>query len=158
MKINATNFNSSVNYQQKKSTPNFGMSVLLDKSAHAIIKKQVTELSPKKGESFLKKISELVQNQKENPVNIIIRKANRRKALVAEIVDSPEGANLGAKKNKIFSQGFFFKTGNTKFLKKAENEANNLNAINTKVKDLIESIPEATKDSLKPIKSNKSII
>ena len=78
-----------------------------------------------------------------NPVDIILRKSNRRDALVAEIVDSPAGRELGSVDNVVFSQPFFFKNGSSKFLNRAEERAERLNELNNQVEKLLKEIPEA---------------
>lgn len=144
MNLGITNFNQNLNCNTYKANPSFGMAIKLDKSAHSVIKRQVLKLGEKSRDSFFKGIDEVVRNQEKNPVNIIIRKSDKRNALVAEVVDSEAGGQLGAAKNYITSQSFFFfKNGSLKFLNAAEKKANELNTINSKVNELISKIPEA---------------
>lgn len=148
MNLGITNVNTY------RANPSFGMAIKLDKSAHSIIKRQAMNLGEKSKENFFKGIDQAVKNQENNPVNIILRKSNNRRALVAEVVDSEAGRELGSAKNYVSSQPFFFfKNGSLKFLNTAEKKANELNTINSKVNELISKIPEAeAKDYGKLIK------
>ena len=121
--------NLNVNSVSRGQTnPNFGMAVKLDSDAHSIIKKQVSKLSAKKAEKFWEDFDKIVEDQKDNLVNIIIRKCNNRQALAAEVVDNSESAL----ENKVFTQGLFNPKG-LKFVKKAEEYADNINNLNTKL-------------------------
>ncbi len=131
------------NYSSRNNNPSFGMALKMDPSANAVIKKQAVALGKKAQDSFMLGIDAVHERQLANPVDIILRKAKHRKALVAVIVDSPDGRELGAVKNEVISQPFFFKDGSLKFLDKAEARANSLNELNDKIDKLLEKIPEA---------------
>lgn len=109
-------------------TPNFGMAVKIDKNAHAVIKRQLAGLSNDAVDSFWKELDAVTTRQAENPVNILLRKCNNRKALAAEVVDnSNEPLD-----NRVFTQGLFRPKG-LKFMSKAETYADNVNSLNTKL-------------------------
>lgn len=121
--------NLNVNSVSRGQTnPNFGMAVKLDSDAHPIIKKQVSKLSAKKAEKFWEDFDKIVEDQKDNLVNIIIRKCNNRRALAAEVVDNSESAL----ENKVFTQGLIHPSG-LKFVKSAEDYANKVNVLNQKL-------------------------
>lgn len=125
------------------NSPSFGMALKIDPSASSIIKKQAVGLGKKGKDKFLAEIGNVHERQLNNPVDIILRKSNRRNALVAEIVDSPDGRELGSVDNVVISQPFFFKNGSSKFLNRAEERAERLNELNRQVKKLLKEIPEA---------------
>ena len=125
------------------NSPSFGMALKIDPSASSIIKKQAVGLGKKGKDKFLAEIGNVHNRQLNNPVDIILRKSNRRNALVAEIVDSPDGRELGSVDNVVISQPFFFKNGSSKFLNRAEERAERLNELNRQVKKLLKEIPEA---------------
>ncbi len=153
MNLGINQMSQNINCSRKNSSPNFGMALKVDKSAYPIIKKQAIALGEKKKNNFLFKIEQAFERQKENPVNIILRKAKHREALAAEVVDSECGKTLGGVKNKIKSQPIIGKNGSLRFLDKAEKNANKLNETNKQIQNLINRIPEAEpKDYGKPIK------
>lgn len=125
------------------NSPSFGMALKIDPSARNIIKKQAVALGKKGKDKFLNEIGNVHERQLDNPVDIILRKSNRRNALVAEIVDSPAGRDLGSVDNVVISQPFFFKNGSSKFLKRAEERAERLTELNRQVEKLLKEIPEA---------------
>lgn len=121
--------NLNVNSVSRGQTnPNFGMAVKIDGNAHKIIKKQVASLSPKKADRFWETFDSIVEAQKDNLVNIIIRKCKHRQALAAEVVDNSENAL----ENRVFSQGLISPSG-LKFVIKAEDHANKINRLNQKL-------------------------
>ena len=121
--------NLSVNsVSPNPNTPNFGMAVKLDENAHRVIKKQVAKMSASTADKFWNDLDAAVERQKDNPVNILIRKCNHRRALAAEVVDDRENAL----DNKVFAQGLF-NPGGLKFVDKAEEYANNVNKLNNKL-------------------------
>lgn len=134
---------SSASYSSRNNNPSFGMALKMDPSASAVIKKQAIALGKNAQDNFITGINSVHERQLTNPVDIILRKAKHRNALVAEIVDSPAGRELGAAKNKVITQSLFFKDGSLKFLKKAETRANSLNELNSKIDKLLEKVPEA---------------
>lgn len=138
--IGINNSINNVNCTRKNSTPNFGMALKLDSSAHAVIKKQAVALSEKSKNNFFTKLKQVMERQENNPVDIILRKAKHRKALAAEIVDSEAGKSMGAVKNKVTSQPLVGKNGSLRFLSKAEKKADKLNETNNQVRELIDSI------------------
>ena len=109
-------------------SPNFGMAIKLDNNAHSIIKKQVAKLSSEKADKFWQTLDAAVERQKENPVNVIIRKCKHRQALAAEVVDNSENAL----NNKVFSQKLFSPKG-LNFIDKAEKYADNVDKLNQKL-------------------------
>ena len=125
------------------NSPSFGMALKIDPSASSIIKKQAVGLGKKGKDKFLAEIGNVHNRQLNNPVDIILRKSNRRNALVAEIVDSQAGRELGPVDNVVISQPFFFKNGSSKFLNRAEKRAERLNELNNQVEKLLKEIPEA---------------
>ena len=117
-----------MNYSVNSVSPNFGMAIKIDSNAHPVIKKQVAKMAGEKAEKFWETLDAAVYRQKDNPVNILIRKSNHRQALVAEVVDNSEEAL----NNKVFAQDLF-KPGGLKFVNKAETYANQVNKINQKL-------------------------
>lgn len=111
----------------KVNQPNFGMAVLIDDSAKAIIKKQTMGLSPKKFDKFWNKLNEKIEQEKDNPVNTIIRKAKYRDALAAEVVDSNADTAI---KNYVITQGLIHRNGSLKFLDRGTARAQKINNAN----------------------------
>lgn len=134
---------SVANYNcQRKNSPSFGMAVLVDKKAIPVIKAQAMKLSDVLAENahptdvsdyaaFWNAFDAAVERQKENPVNIIIKKIFGRDSVKAVVVDSV-GAEK-AVKNSAFKQGVFRKNGDLNFLYEAEAQANKLNDANSKI-------------------------
>ena len=89
--------------------------------------------------NFFTKIQQAFERQKDNPVDIILRKAKHRKALAATIVDSEAAKGIGQVNNITTSQPFVFKNGSLRFLNEAEKKANRLNQTNNQVKNLMET-------------------
>ena len=85
-------------------------------------------MSASTADKFWNDLDAAVERQKDNPVNILIRKCNHRRALAAEVVDDSENAL----DNKVFAQGLF-NPGGLKFVNKAEEYANNVNKLNNKL-------------------------
>lgn len=129
------NYNS-MNCNRRRNNTSFGMAFKVDESAMQIMKDQTLALSPKKATKFWDKLSEMISRNEDNPVKVIIRKCNHRKALAAEVVDSEAET---AVKNRVHSQPLLFKNGSLKFAEKAEKDANLLNETNKK----IEALPKA---------------
>ncbi len=142
MNLGITPANQNINCKRNNS-PQFGMAIKLDKSAHPIIKKQAVALRDKSRNNFFTKLKQAVERQESNPVNILIRKAKHRNALAAEVVDSEIGKSMGGVKNQVTSQPLIGKNGSLKFLDKAEKKANKLNETNNEVKKIIDEIPVA---------------
>lgn len=142
MNLGITPANQNINCKRNNS-PQFGMAIKLDKSAHPIIKKQAVALRDKSRNNFFTKLKQAVERQESNPVNILIRKAKHRNALAAEVVDSEIGKSMGGVKNQVTSQPLIGKNGSLKFLDKAEKKANKLNETNNEVKKIIDEIPAA---------------
>ncbi|MCM1264988.1 MAG: hypothetical protein NC200_02215 [Candidatus Gastranaerophilales bacterium] len=125
---------------QRKNSPNFGMAVLVDKNALPVLKNQAMKLSNKAGkngttsayENLWNQINESIDRQKDNPVNIILKKVFGRNAIQAVVVDSTAET---AVKNKKFSQGIFSRSGNMKCLEQAEEHANKLNDANARISE-----------------------
>lgn len=113
--------------------PNFGMAVLFDETALPVMKKQAMKLSQKGYEKFWANIDGAVDRQMGNRTNIIVRKANHRDALVAEIVD--ENADT-AIKNYVTAQGLIHRNGSLKFLDRAESKANKISDSNSRIQRL----------------------
>ena len=152
MNLGITPMNQNMNCS-RHNTPSFGMAIKVDKSAYPIIKKQAIALGEKGKNNFFTKLKQAVTRQEQNPVDIIIRKAKRRQALAAEIVDSEAGKAIGGVKNKVKSQPIIGKNGSLGFLNKAEKKADKLNETNNQVQEIIDSIPKAeAKDYGKVIK------
>lgn len=107
--------------------PNFGMAVLIDNSAKSVIKKQTMGLSPKRFDKFWNKLNEKIEQEKDNPVNTIVRKANHRDALVAEVVDSNADTAI---KNYVTAQGLIHKKGSLKFLDRGTARAQRIKEAN----------------------------
>jgi uncharacterized protein YkvS len=126
--MNLSCVNNSSNYQKNQS---FGMAVKVDKKAIPVIKEQALKLKDgQKAQNyseFWDNLKGTIERQKDNPVNIIIKKVMGRKALSGVVVDSTAET---AVKNKSFSQGLFSKNGSLEFLKKSEDYANKLNQTN----------------------------
>lgn len=127
-----SNYNT-MNCNKRSNNPSFGMAVKVDESAMQIMKDQTLALSTKKATKFWDKLSEMISRNEDNPVNVIIRKCNNRKALAAEVVDAEAET---AVKNRVHTQPFMFKNGSLKFAEKAEKDANVLNETNQKIASL----------------------
>lgn len=127
-----SNYNT-MNCNKRRNNPSFGMAVKVDESAMQIMKDQTLALSTKKATKFWDKLSEMISRNEDNPVNVIIRKCNHRKALAAEVVDAEAET---AVKNRVHTQPFMFKNGSLKFAEKAEKDANVLNETNQKIASL----------------------
>lgn len=127
-----SNYNT-MNCNKRRNNPSFGMAVKVDESAMQIMKDQTLALSTKKATKFWDKLSEMISRNEDNPVNVIIRKCNHRKALAAEVVDSEAATAVD---NKVHTQPFMFKNGSLKFAEKAEKDANVLNETNQKIASL----------------------
>lgn len=129
------------NYNTTQNTkPSFGMALKINESAIPVIKKQAFQLETNARGNFLREIEDASKNEKDNPVNIIIRKSKFRKALVAEVIDSEEGKKLGSIKKKTFSQPFGKKIVSLKFLDKARDYALRLSNVNDDVKKTMSTI------------------
>ncbi len=113
--------------------PSFGMAVLFADSAKPVMKEQAAKLSKKGYAKFWETINGAVERQAENPNNIIVRKAKRRNALAAEVVDADSAT---AMKNYVTAQGLLSRNGSLKFLQKAEVRADKLNDLNSKISEL----------------------
>jgi hypothetical protein len=110
------------------------MAVLLEEeTAGPILKKQLMKLSKKGFAKFNEKWDAIAVRQSGNKNNIIVRGANRRDALVAEVVD--ENADT-AIKNYVTAQGLIHRNGSLKFLERAEAKADRLEAINSKIDNM----------------------
>ena len=131
--------NSNSNCTPKRNNPSFGMALKIDPSAAPIIKRQALALGEKSKNNFFTKIQQAFERQKDNPVDIILRKAKHRKALAATIVDSEAAKGIGQVNNITTSQPFVFKNGSLRFLNEAEKKANRLNQTNNQVKNLMET-------------------
>lgn len=129
------------NYNTTQNTkPSFGMALKINESAIPVIKKQAFQLETNARGNFLREIEDASKNEKDNPVNIIIRKSKFRKALVAEVIDSEEGKKLGSTKKKTFSQPFGKKIVSLKFLDKARDYALRLSNVNDDVKKTMSTV------------------
>ena len=138
LRINGIQNNKYNTTQNTK--PSFGMALKINESAIPVIKKQAFQLETNARGNFLREIEDASKNEKDNPVNIIIRKSKFRKALVAEVVDSEEGKKLGSTKKKTFSQPFGKKIVSLKFLDKARDYALRLSNVNDDVKKTMSTI------------------
>lgn len=119
--MNNVNYNNNVN---------FGMSVFLDKSADKVIKDQTSKLSKKAFDKFWNKLDDAVARQEGKVPNIIIRKANHRNALVAEVADNNAETAI---KNYVTAQGLIHKNGSLRFLQRAEKKADRIGEANIKL-------------------------
>lgn len=129
------------NYNTTQNTkPSFGMALKINESAIPVIKKQAFQLETNARGNFLREIENASKNEKDNNVDIIIRKSKFRKALVAEVVDSEEGKKLGSTKKKTFSQPFGKKIVSLKFLDKARDYALRLSNVNDDVKKTMSTV------------------
>lgn len=129
------------NYNTTQNTkPSFGMALKINESAIPVIKKQAFQLETNARGNFLREIEDASKNEKDNPVDIIIRKSKFRKALVAEVIDSEEGKKLGSTKKKTFSQPFGKKVVSLKFLDKARDYALRLSNVNDDVKKTMSTV------------------
>ncbi len=129
------------NYNTTQNTKlSFGMALKINESAIPVIKKQAFQLETNARGNFLREIEDASKNEKDNPVNIIIRKSKFRKALVAEVIDSEEGKKLGSTKKKTFSQPFGKKIVSLKFLDKARDYALRLSNVNDDVKKTMSTV------------------
>lgn len=129
------NYNS-MNCNRRRNNTSFGMAVKVDESAMQIMKDQTLALSTRKATKFWDKLNEMITRNEDNPVNVIIRKCNHRKALAAEVVDSEAATAVD---NKVHTQPFMFKNGSLKFAEKAEKDAYTINETNKK----LEALPKA---------------
>ncbi len=127
----------NVNFNPNAQSTNFGMAIKIDPNAKAILKKQTADLSSSSFENFWKSFDEAIERQAENPVDIIIRKCNHRKALAAEVVDN----GREPLENTVYSQGFIFPS-KMKFINKAEKRADTLKDLNQR----LDKYTEAVKD------------
>ncbi len=127
--------NLSIN-NNPNNKPSFGMSLLIDESAHKIIKEQTSRMSKKAYQKFWNKINTVKENLAEMPENVIIRKADRRNVLAAEVVDSNADTAI---KNYVTAQGLIHRNGSLRFLKRAENRALRLSASNENLKGFEEA-------------------
>lgn len=145
MNLGISQVNNTANCGPRRNATNFGMALKLDPSAHQVIKHQVVGLGEKSKNNFFEGIRNAMARMENNPVDVILRQSNRRsKALVAEVVDSQAGEELGGVKNQVVSQRLLYKNGSLGFLKTAEAKANKLNDTNNQIKKLIDDVPEAT--------------
>ncbi len=119
--ISNNNYNNRVN---------FGMSVLLEESADRVIKNQTSKLSKKAYEKFWNKLDEVVARQEGREPNIIIKKAGKRNALAAEVVDNNADTAI---KNYVTAQGLIHRNGSLKFLNRAEKKANRIGDANIRL-------------------------
>ena len=124
--------NLSIN-NSMNSNPNFGMSVLIDRTAEPIIKKQTLGLSKRAYSKFISRLDGAIERQLNNPNNIIIRSTNSGRGLAAEVVDA-EGAT--AVRNYVTAQGLLQRNGSVKFSKDAERKADRLESINGKLSNV----------------------
>lgn len=138
------------NYNTTQNTkPSFGMALKINESAIPVIKKQAFQLETNARGNFLREIEDASKNEKDNPVNIIIRKSKFRKALVAEVIDSEEGKKLGSTKKKTFSQPFGKKIVSLKFLDKARDYALRLSNVNDDVKKTMSTVTTISEEPKK---------
>lgn len=131
--INSYSNNYGAMNCKRKNSPNFGMAFKVEDSAMKVIKDQVLSLKPKKAEGFWQKFNDIITRNESNPVNVIIRKCEKRNALAAEVVDSEAATAIN---NKVYTQPFFFKNGNLAFAERAEADAKVLNETNAKLAEL----------------------
>ncbi len=127
----------NVNFNPNYQSPNFGMAIKIDPNAKAILKKQTAGLSDSSFIKFWNSFDEAVERQAENPVDIIIRKCNHRKALAAEVVDN----GTEPLENTVYSQGFIFPS-KIKFINKAEKRAETLNDLNQRLSKYTEAVED----------------
>lgn len=106
----------------------FGMAVKVDPSAQRVIKAQTSELSEEAYNKFWNNFNDIVSRQKENPVDILIRKCKHRDALAAEVVDHSDFPM----KNTVYSQSTLF-PGGLKFMERAEKKANRIDNVNDRI-------------------------
>ena len=127
------------------NNPSFGMALKFDPNALPRVKSQALKLDSNGYDKFFKEIKEIETNQKENPVNIIVRKVRGMfsgEKLAAEVVDSNADT---AVPNRVFKQSSGAKD-DLEFLKSAETYANSLNETNGRIAEL----PLAEKTDYKP--------
>lgn len=138
------------NYNTTQNTkPSFGMALKINESAIPVIKKQAFQLETNARGNFLREIEDASKNEKDNPVDIIIRKSKFRKALVAEVIDSEEGKKLGSTKKKTFAQPFGKKIVSLKFLDKARDYALRLSNVNDDVKKTMSTVTTISEEPKK---------
>ena len=114
---------------QYKNNPKFGMAVKLNKSAIPVIKKQfITMANNTKSQEFIHSVRNAATNQARNPVNVVIKAAEDNSGkLVAEVVDSNKGNELGFSAKYDFVQS---EIGKTDFIEKACNLADTVHIAN----------------------------
>ena len=139
LRINGIQNNNYIATQSAK--PSFGMALKINETAIPVIKKQALQLDACARGNFLRGFENILINEKDNPVDIIIRKSKFRKALVADVVDSEEGKKLGSVKKKTFSQASVKKIGNLGFLNKARDYAIRVCNVNNDVSETTSQIP-----------------
>lgn len=127
----------NVNFNPNAQSTNFGMAIKIDPNAKAILKQQTADLSANSFLKFWNSFDEAVERQADNPVDIIIRKCNHRKALAAEVVDNGNEPL----KNTVYSQGFIFPS-RLKFINRAEKRAETLNDLNQRLAKYTEAVDD----------------
>lgn len=127
----------NVNFNPNYQSPNFGMAIKIDPSAKAILKKQTADLSSSSFQNFWESFDKAIERQAENPVDIIIRKCNHRKALAAEVVDN----GSEPLENTVYSQSFIFPS-KMKFINKAEKRADTLKDLNQRLDKYTEAVED----------------
>lgn len=126
-----------INKVQNFRNPQFGMAVKLDKSAKMIIKRQAVNMSETKYNDFWDHFDSVVEQEKSNPVDIIVRKCKHRKALAADVIDnSDEPLEI-----KTFAQGRISPSG-LKFLDRAQVSAKKVNDMNSRLERYAEPLSD----------------
>lgn len=119
----------------KKNNINFGMAVKFEDGAYDVIKRQAAKLSTSARNNFIQSLKEISSCEEQNPVDILIKKASKRQALKAEVVDTETG-DFEPLETSIYSQPLFFKNGKLKFLRKALDKAREVDSLNRQVAEL----------------------
>ena len=136
--------NIGMNNSNYSCNPTFGMSVFLDKSADKVIKKQAVKMSQKTYDKFWAAFNDTVTRQEGCKPDIIVRKANHRDALVAEVVEENTDTAL---KNYVTAQGLIHKNGSLKFLNRAEKRADKLRDIDKQLENTCARRPESRSEN-----------
>ena len=116
---------SPIKINQNNNSPKFGMAIKMHENAIPVLKKQALKINPKSENKFLETLNGIIERQKENPIDIILRKNKKGNKLIAEISTSKEKIQ--------FSPSLFEKVKDLKYLLKAEKKADFLNKVNDEV-------------------------
>ena len=124
--------------QANNKSPNFGMALKIDKSATPIIKNRFLYTPGKDKDFFITTIKECAERQAKNPVDIFIKEDKGK--LVAEVVDSEVGQNLGKPLTQCIYPEKERKLLDVGFILNAEHTADTLNTANEELTGLLTDI------------------